>query len=510
MTLTPELRVARQSSRLEPHTSDQAERRCTDGVWITNGSRPSVRRQLSVAVAILMLFYVFSPNRIDTGGDPYLVVPTAHSLLYEGNLDLAEFSHTGWYREHYAQVTVNGRSVDYFPWLTSALTVPMIAIWDLSNSIIGGRTSGELIADGNFISIQAIYAALLSALAAAALGLLTRQLFLMSSAASASTSATLRLPRRLVPWQLTLSTLILGLATSLWSIASRALWQHAPSILLGALAMLALLKLINDEHARHHALLAAGCGALLAAAYWVRPVNMVLSLVAICLLAALKRTELKLLGLGLLAVHGGMVLLNELWLGSPWPPYFSGKRIEVHGELLNAAAVNIVSPARGLIVFSPFVLGALLLVVPSRRRCLGTKLSLYLFVSLAGVCAYLLSVSAYAENWWAGHSFGPRFMSETLILLGPLTLLGLFGPNADQSTLSRLRPTLGCVLIAVSVAVHFGGAALGGAECWNLTPTSVDDAPSRVWSLRDAQVLSGYTRALRHSGDVPTGYGCQM
>lgn len=463
-------------------------------------------RQFVVALLVLTAIYTLSPNRAAVGSDSFLVVPTAHSLLYEGNLDLAEYADESWYGVHYAQTTLNGRVVDYFPWLTAALTVPAVAVWDLAASVTGGPHSGDLIAAADTTPIQALYAALLAALAAAVLGLVTRELLALVPAADDGSVTEPRLPARLRPWAVTVWSLMIGLGTSLWSTASRALWQHGPSILLGALALLVLLRILRSDERLHLQLLAAGCGALLALAYWERPVNLVLTLVALTSLVLLRREALPPLLAGSAAVHAVMVALTLFWLGRPLPPYFSGSRIGVHPQLLDAAAANLISPARGLFVFSPFLLGAGLLLVPSRLRSLGRPLSLQVLVSLAGTLAYLLAVSAYGEKWWAGHSYGPRFMSEALILLAPLALLGLFGPAAAMNRSrggtarsGRIRPLFGAVALLLSVTIHCAGATIGGIQCWNTLPVDVDEAPSRIWSLEDPQVTSGF-QLIRSSG----------
>jgi hypothetical protein len=271
------------------------------------------------------------------------------------------------------------------------------------------------------------------------------------------------------------------------------MWQHGPSVALGAATMLMLVAALRDP--RHAARNACAAGAFVSLAYWVRPTNVVLTLVLLGVLVV-RRPRLVLPAAGAaVATHALAVGANLVLLGTALPPYFTASRVGWHPELPEALAANVMSPARGLLVFSPFLLGAAALLLPSRRAILGRDLGTYAVAAGGGAVAYLVVVSAFGEKWWAGHSFGPRFMTETLVLLAPLAVIGIFGPRTGTDGPGRAMRVLAVVAIGWSVLVHMTGAQVAGTRCWSTEPRDIDTAPERVWDLGDPQVVAGL-RAL--------------
>lgn len=451
---------------------------------------PSIRRQALAGFLLLLAVFACSPNT--DGGDGYLALPTAHSLLRQGDLDLQEFSDAEWYGRHYAQVEVEGRQLDYFPWMTAAAAVPLVGLWELGAAAGALPDPATAIRADDFGTARILSASVLAAAAATALGLLTRRLMQMVAASTAQGDQHWWIAPD-AAWSVTLWTLVIGLGTSLWSTASRTLWQHGPSALLGAGALLALTVVLGRPDSRRRDVGAAvACGSLLALAYWVRPTNLVLALGVLAVVIVRRRSALGTIVASFVAVQALVLVANTVLVGEAVPPYFSSGRIGRHHELVEAVAANLVSPARGLLVFSPFLLGGLALLLPTRRKLLGADLSALGCMAGAVVVGILVAVAAYGEKWWAGHSFGPRFMSEALVVLGPMALVGIFGPRAGRPS-GRLVRVTWMVAIVASVAAHAGGAWSGEALCWNSTPVSIDDQPSRVWDWNDAQL----TAALR-------------
>jgi hypothetical protein len=457
-----------------------------------------LRRQLLVGFALVGLIYAVSPNT--DGSDGYLAIPAAYSLYHDGDLDLSEFRDADWYGTHYAVTEVQGRSVDYFPWLTAVAAVPVVAGWEVLSW--SGVTSepGEMIADARFSRLRIVTASLVSALAATLLGLLAFRLVELAETRRRITASWLPVDGR---WTVTTWIVLIGLGTSLWSTASRSTWQHGPSVALGAAAMLLLVAALRQE--RHAASFAAAAGVAVSLAYWARPTNLVLALV-LCGVLALRRPRLLVpAGAAVVATHALVVAANLALLGVAVPPYFAASRVGWHADLPEALAANVISPARGLLVFSPFLLGAAALLLPSRRAILGRDLGTYAVAAGIGTVGYLAIVSAFGEKWWAGHSFGPRFLTESLVLLAPLAMIGIFGPRAGSRPPGRAGRTLAILAIGWSVLVHMTGAHVPATGCWNGTP-DIDTAPQRVWDLHDAQVTVGL-RTTWHRDAVESGCG---
>lgn len=460
----------------------------------------TLRRQLLVGFALVALIYAVSPN--SDGGDGYLAVPAAHSLLHDRDLDLSEFEGAPWYGVHYAQVEVHGRTVDYFPWLTAVAAVPVVAAWEgLSRVGVTDDPAAMVRADA-FTRLRIVSASVVAALAATLLGLLALRLVELTGTRRRLTSSWMATDGR---WTVTTWIVVIGLGTSLWSTASRSMWQHGPSVALGAGAMLMLVAALRDP--RRGAWSAAAAGALASSAYWTRPTNVVLSLV-LCAVLLLRRPRLAVPAVAaMVATHAVLVGANMALLGTPLPPYFTASRIGWHPDLPEALAANVISPARGLLVFSPFLLGAAALLLPSRRAILGRDLGTYALAAGVGAVGYLVVVSAFGEKWWAGHSFGPRFMTETLVLLAPLAMIGIFGPRAGDRGPGRAVRAVAVLAIGWSVLVHMTGAQVPVTECWNTRPEDIDAAPERVWDLGDPQFGAGLTALAGRGEDAASCAG---
>lgn len=465
----------------------------------------SQRRVRVVAVALLIFFvFLISPN--SDGGDGYLVIPTAYSIVHDRDLDLSEFHEAEWYDRHYAISELNGRTVNYFPWLTSVFAIPVVVTFDALHQV--GLAGDQLTAirDQHFGYSKRLAAAAVSTLAAVALALVARRLLRMFEVAqpvdASGVTAWLRSDGE---GTFEIFAVIMALGTSLWSTASRSMWQHGPSVLVGAIGVLGLLRLVDIDYdawrersgPRRSGFLLAATGAALSLSYWIRPTNAVLTLVAVGVLWFCRRRALAPVLAASAMTHVAMLALNFLLLGTVLPPYFRASRFEIHDQYLQAVAGNLVSPARGLFVFSPFLLGAVLVAMPSRWRRLCTQLRSFVLVAFAGSLAYLLVVSGFAEKWWAGLSYGPRFMTESLVLLAPLALVGIFGPRLTRRSApapNRPRPALAGLVVAVaaigfSFVTHASGAALSGVMCWN--DRGRDNYPARAWDWSDPQFLEG-------------------
>ena len=462
------------------------------------GGQRGAGMQIAVGFVLVLLVYCTSQN-LDTG-DGFSTLPSAHSLLYDGDLDLGEFQGTQWYATHYGLVDLGDRRVTYFPWFGAVIAAPFVAAGDGLSTLGLVTNSAEAMQEGSVGWLHLLPASAVSAAAAVVLGLLTRRLFVLRSEGRHATTDPLG------PWSLTAWIVLLGLATSLWSVASRSMGQHAPSVLLGGGAMLLLVHLLGRDAPVRPQRASALLGALLALSYWERPTNLVLTAVALGVLVLRRRHLVRPMLLGTATVHVLMLAANALLVGRAVPPYFTGGRVGWHDELPEAVAANLVSPARGLLLFSPFVLGALLLALPGRRASLSRDLGTYALIGGLGALAYLAVVSGFKESWWAGESYGPRFMTESLILLGPLALVGLFGPAPGARVPRAARLGAASLLFVWSFLVHGGGASVPAVDCWN-TARAHAPAPG-VWDWSRPQLLEGPRLIAERGWSGATRAGC--
>jgi hypothetical protein len=171
---------------------------------------------------------------------------------------------------------------------------------------------------------------------------------------------------------------------------------------------------------------------------------------------------------------------------------------------------NWVSPARGLFIFSPFLLA---LPVGLIRQARAKRINRLDAAVLTIVGLHWLSISLF-PHWYAGFSFGPRFMSDMLPYLIYLLArtVALPWPPVRSLRGGALRVALGALAL-VSLLIHHAGATNPATWFWNSQPLSVDEVPARLWQWSDLQFLRGLASrevAVSRSGMEPVGNSAEI
>lgn len=258
-------------------------------------------------------------------------------------------------------------------------------------------------------------------------------------AAAASVLVFLLLRREGNRWALPLA-LAFAFGTNTWMISSQALWQHGSGEFLIALALLLVLA---PASAARIALLGAVCvlvaanrppDALVAIAIgffvlW-RDWRSVAWLIAGAAVPTAALLYYNVVFMGHLAGGYGMVAPPANFLQSDW----------------SGLAGLLVSPARGLLVFSPFLVFVAVGLI-QRLRSPGTRV---LAVALALAVAGQLLLYAQGD-WRAGISWGPRWLTDILPVL-----IWMLAPA--PLVLRPMARGLFVAAIAVSVGVQTVGA----------------------------------------------------
>lgn len=463
---------------------------------------------LFIAVALI---YLVSPAD-STRSDPAFTPFTAHSLLYERDLDLDEFP-TEALVGHPLLIDRPGQPprtelptaaeldrirsgegvalYDYMPWFPAIFAVPVIGAVDVLSNL-GGPNSRDLLVDDDFATWHRLASSLV--VAGAAVALRAMALRLLSG------------PRRRRTYVATGFAGLFALGTSAWSTASRALFQHAPSLLFVTISLYLLTYFVPWARPpvgpRGKGIAASLLGVAVMAAATSRPTNVFVVIIVMVLMLVLDRARSILCVIGAAATAAIWVLLTWLMSGQPVQPYYRASRWGVHGDFLTAGAANWVSPSRGLLLASPFLILAVPGAIRLWRQPRGRALVIASAVSVSGVC---IAVSGHG-NWWAGHSFGPRFMTEAVPWLMLLSLPAVDGivPGGERPYDRRWRrPVIGAaaVMVVWSLVYHGIGATSPIAACWNRSPENIDLSWHRVWSVTDSQVARPL-KSLFVEGDV--------
>jgi hypothetical protein len=413
---------------------------------------------LGIFVVVLAV-YIASPVRQEE--DSFRVNEVAQQIVDHGTIGLAG---TNTHGPIWIEKTDHGPYSRY-PLGPSLIAVPFVAGADLAGwpPDTAARDSRLQVIEAS--AVTATTAALVFLLAEVGLGALAARRRRLSAVGVA---------------------LVFAFGTAAWSTASRAMWQHGPSML--CLAIAAYFALRSRKEPRF----AAWMGLPLGAAYFMRPTSSIpIAALSLWVLVCRRRQLVGyLVGLG--AMLAAFVFVSENSFHMLLMPYYTDRLagFQVPGVSL---AGDLVSPARGLLVFSPVVVLALVGVVIARRSSALDGLSLAL---IGIVVAHWLVVSS-AGDWWGGYSYGPRDMSDMLPFLVVLSLPAIALLARRAGSPKRTAAVSGmAVLVGASVLFNAGGAISARALQWN------SDAPltlGRLWSWHDPQFLRGLSWLAPHA-----------
>jgi hypothetical protein len=262
-----------------------------------------------------------------------------------------------------------------------------------------------------------------------------------------------------------LLALAYGIGTSAWCTSSQTLWQHGPNVFFLALGTYFLSRLGPGRSA------AAWSGLAYACAVICRPNSaLILIAVGVYLMIAHRRHVLAyaaaatppLLFLAAFnAYHFGSPLrFGQTLRGEAEAQAIAGSGGAWQTPLLEGLAGHLVSPSRGLLVFSPFLIFALWGAVSIwRNRAYASLRPLTIAV------AAILLLSSKWYYWWGGWSFGYRLIVDLawfLVLFLVPTLDAVF----------RRKWLLGLLVLLVSwsVGVQVLGAFAYNLRDWNARP----------------------------------------
>lgn len=281
-------------------------------------------------------------------------------------------------------------------------------------------------------------------------------------------------PAALVP-----ATVLFALGTSVWSTASQALWAHGPALFWLTLAGALLIGSGAPLGPARRGPRAGWAGLALGMAVITRPTTLLFAAATpVALLVAGRRREAALAGAGAAVGIVAWLGLNAWLFGAPFAGGYGDEASRWGTPLWLGAAGLLVAPSRGLLVYSPaLVLAPVGLVAVVRGRAAAGDRALWIGWALAAVATWLVYAKWHA--WYGGWCFGPRFLIETLPILGWLFAVAC----RDIDRWSALRRFGAYGLIAVSVGVHLLGV-LGHGNDWNERHALGDG----MFSLHDTQI----------------------
>ena len=450
------------------------------GLWLR--LTPSQRKgHLFLVVCVL---YLATNPRAAPGltrvGDvvPTMLLPV--SIIRERDFDLDEFlSHPVAREQHWGEayftVRIGDRHFSRYPVFTAILVTPLY----LLPTLLGLNAQSGV----------AAYA-LLGKTSAAIL--------------AASSVVLVYLSLRLISSELTAVclSLVYAFASSTWTISGQALWQHAASQLFLAAAIYVLLKTPN---ARKSAFLG---GLFLGVAVAARQTNGVIALILLLyLLHRLPRRVPYFLG-GALIPLALLLGYNYTTFGCPW---CTGYAVEAQAGWSTPLPLGLLgillSPSKGLLVYSPVFLFSFVGIVASWRAPIGGEDRTWFFRYLGFAAVGFVLLMSKWHAWHGGWSFGPRMLVDATPLLVCLMIPALHWMKYDR----RLVATLAGLAI-LSVGVQLVGLSMFDFA-WYHQMKAIDYEEAGFWLVRNSELpfyvghfgLAGFLGRILAQGLVSVG-----
>jgi hypothetical protein len=357
-------------------------------------------------------------------GDTFPNVYTAVAIVHDGTVKLDGVVHVieakAGENPYQLETGTDGHTYSHFPLAPSLLALPA-----------AGLLAAAWVEPEDFTAYMAAGAVTAALVSAAAVALLYVLLTRLTSRVRAAMLA-----------------ILFGWGTMVWPVAGQSLWQHGPALL----ALVGALLAIVDRRY-------AAAGFALAAMVAFRP-SLAVAAAGVALLVPLAASGRLRACAWLLAGAAPVVIAavttNRATFGCfSCTGYDAGFRSGdgFTGSFLEGFSGNLLSPGRGLFVYTPVLLVAL------AGAWLGRRQPLYACAALA-VAAHVVLTSFWYE-WWGGEAFGPRQLLDVLPLLVVLLV-----PAVERWGSAPPFRRLFAVLAAWSLAVHFLGAALWPGTGW--------------------------------------------
>jgi hypothetical protein len=288
----------------------------------------------------------------------------------------------------------------------------------------------------------------------------------------------------------------LGLGTNYWALHSQTLAAHDLVALGTALTLFSWLRPPDGLIRRYLWLGAFGLGLAVTARTQIAPLVAVLGL-GLIVRVGWRRAAGPLALTG--AMLGTLLILQWQWFGHPLGamPLLESLHPEVHNvsgsfsrEPWVGAAGLLISPNRGLLIYSPIVIVALLGLRSAWRSLPAYGLGWHYLACLVLYLGY----SVYTV-WWGGNSYGPRYLLDFLVFLTPAA--------AIQLTVMRARTARLAAALALAWSMAAAGTGAFFDDNWNTSPAAVDRHHHRLWDWRDTQIQRAWRTGLSsRNGDL--------
>lgn len=240
-------------------------------------------------------------------------------------------------------------------------------------------------------------------------------------------------------------------------------------------------------------------GCVLGFAYLIRPTNS-LSVGFFGLYFLLnQRRQFWLYLLGVAAILLPYVVSNWLTYQNPFPPYSYQlfERLATPSIAAEALAGTLISPSRGLFIFTPvFLFAGYGLYLSTRKAPLSPRT---LDAYLVAIIVLHWIVTCMFEDWGGAWSIGPRYFVD-IIPFFTYFLIPVVGAWTPSGPVLKSAFVL-AVLLSTLVQLHCSTSI--DPWMWNGKPEALVQAPQRKWDWGDMQFLRGFCSQNPLEGRAP-------
>ncbi len=277
-----------------------------------------------------------------------------------------------------------------------------------------------------------------------------------------------------------LGTFAIVAATSIATVVGQRSWQHALGTAAVALGWLLLVRGRDDPRwlGRSGLPLALAITARYAlAAIWI--------VALVGLVARRPRTALSFVAWSVPPL-AFLALYDTVLFGNPAAVSYTPQLWQ--WSSLEGLPGNLVSPSRGLLIFSPFLVAALWAFSRRARRDALAAFALAAF-------AAMLAVHGLYIEWWGGWSYGNRYLVEALPILATGVALAWRDARGGARLLIAAAIVFAVALQAAGLVAYYhfwdgynwdaAREPAGGSAMWDLSD------PQWLWTLRAALATGG-------------------
>jgi len=290
--------------------------------------------------------------------------------------------------------------------------------------------------------------------------------------------------------------LIFAFATNTWATSSQAFWQHGLIELL--LAVSIYLILMNEKHASDKIIISLGI--ISGLFIFNRSADSILLIPMILYILALRDQRI-IYYFGAMALAGTPFLFYNLhYFGNLFGGYnVMATQIHFNSEAIIGFVGLLVSPSRGIFIYTPIMLFSIVGYFKIFKLS-NNSVKNFLFASGFSVLGQILLYGAFI-CWWAGWSYGPRFLTGMLPLLA--MFLGLYIKDISFDIKNRKKLLIVgvfSVLLIWSIFAQIVGVFYFPNGNWDADSGVTLTNTEKLWDWKDTPITRSFD-----AGIVPPG-----